>query len=260
MPTAAGAHLVPTVVLAVALAACSLQQAGRATPQRPSVSFDTATTAVGTFELETGVSFDPGDVVDTPSTLKYGTSERSELFVGWSPLQVLGRPGDDAIGTGDVVMGARHRLWDADGVLPSAAVVISGKIPAASASDGLGSGQVDLRVGGVLNRQLGPVSANLFYQYGELGVPGGGTTSEHTATLTAGIGLGDNVGAFVEVGSVVVDRPNRNAVFVITGAAWACSPAVVLDAGINTGLSDDAADLQLLLGCTWNFGAPFADR
>lgn len=242
------------LLLAVVGGGCCFTDRAPATPQRPTVSFDTSTTAAGTVELESGVLVDPSDLVDTPLTLKYGTGDDTELFVGWSPLLVLDRQGSDATGSGDVVLGARHRLWQADGGLPSAAALFSAKLPAASTADGLGSGQPDVRVGGVLNRSVGPVNANLFYQYGALGVPGGGTTSEHTLTLTLGAGLADGVACFAELAGVFVPAASVDSVFLVTGVAFAPEPDLVLDAGITAGLSDDAPDLQLFVGCTVNFG------
>ena len=244
------------VVTLLGLAGCQLTQQAPVTPQRPTVSFDTATTAAGTFELETGVVVDPGDFFDSPNTLKYGTGERTELFVGWSPLQVLSQPGEDADGASDLVLGARHRLWDADDGTPSGAVVLSGKLPTASSANGLGSGELDLRIGGVLNQSFGDVSANVFYQYGALGQAAGGTTSEHVATLTLGAPIADDVGGFFEIGGLFVPSANTDALFAITGVTWACSPSLVFDGGVNVGLSDDAADLQVFVGCTWNLGGP----
>ncbi|MCK5945460.1 MAG: hypothetical protein KAI24_25945 [Planctomycetes bacterium] len=248
------------VAAACAVAGCQLPHQRPVTPQRPTVSFDTNTTAEQTFELETGVNVDPGDFFDTPNTLKYGTGERTELFVGWSPLQVLQQPGEDADGSSDVVLGARHRLIDGDDAVPAAAVVLSGKLPAASANNGLGSGEVDLRVAGVLNQTYGDVNANLFYQYGALGQPAGGTTSEHTLTLTLGRPINDRLGAFLELGGIFVPASNTDALFAITGATWAASPSLVFDGGVNIGLSDDAADLQVFVGCTWNLGGPAPRR
>ncbi|MCA8949038.1 MAG: hypothetical protein KDE27_06015 [Planctomycetes bacterium] len=242
---------------AILIAGCRLPDANRpaATPQRPTVSYDTSTTALGTFELETGVAVDPDDFLDTPNTLKYGTADNTELFVGWSPWQRLSRPGPDGEGGSDVTIGARHRVLDAGETMPSAALVIAGKLPTASTADGLGSGEVDLRVGGILNRQLGPVNANVFYQYGALGDPSGsGTVSEHTATVTAGLPLTDRVAAFAEVAGIFVPSWHGRSVFTIVGATFAPGPAIVLDAGVTVGLSDAAPDLQLFVGCTYNFG------
>lgn len=237
------------------LVSCNLYQQAPSTPQRPTVSFNTATTAPGTVEVEAGVSADPGDFFDSPTTIKYGTSEDTELFVGWSPLQVLERPGSDGEGSGDLVLGTRHRLWHGTDSRPSGAVVLSGKLPAASSSEGLGSGETDLRIGAVLNQQFGDFNANLFYQYGALGVPGGrGTNSEHVATLTLSTPVAEQWSAFAEVGGVFVPARKVDAAFAILGGAYAASSSLVLDAGINVGLSSDAPDLQVFFGCTFNFG------
>lgn len=246
-----------TLFLFVAFSAgCKLPRKAAATPQRPTVSFDTSTTAQGTVEVEAGVSVDPGDFFDSPVTLKYGTSADTELFVGYSPLQYLDRAGPDADGGSDLVLGTRHRLWQGDDDTPSAAVVLSGKLPTARASNGLGSGQVDVRIGGILNQQFGPVNANVFYQYGALGNPGGGHSSEHTATVTAGWALADRWGAFAELAGIFVPSTKTDSVFTIVGATFTPEPSLVLDAGVTVGLSSDAPDLQVFFGCTHNFGGP----
>lgn len=242
-------------LIALAASACQLPRSAPVTPQRPTVSFDTSTTAEGTFELETGVIVDPGTSFDSPNTLKYGTSIDTELFAGWSPLQWFEQPGPDGEGSGDLVLGARHRVFDAEGAMPSGAVVLTGKLPTASSAEGLGSGEVDLRLGMVINRQFGPVNAKAFYQYGALGVPGGtGTTSEHTATLTAGFPLADRLSGFAEVAAISVPASRTDSVFTIIGAAFAAEPWLVVDWGVTIGLSEDAPDLQLFLGATYNFG------
>lgn len=247
--------------LVLTATACAWQGPAPVTPQRPTVSFDTSTTAEGTVELEAGVTLDPGDAVDTPSTVKVGTGPGTELFVGWSPWQQLSRAGDDAEGSGDVVLGARHRVWDGDDQTPSAALVLSGKLPTAGTAGGRGSGEVDLRIGAVLHQSFGPVSANAFYQYGALGsATGAGTVSEHTATLTAGLGLTDTVSTFVELAGIAVPSQGTESLFAISGVAWAASPACILDAGVVAGISDDAPDAQVFLGGTWNFGGPARRR
>lgn len=239
----------------IALASCNLYQQAPSTPQRPTVSFDTSTTAAGTVEIEAGVMADPGDFFDSPLTLKYGTSDDTDLFVGWSPLQVLEQPGSNGEGSSDLVIGARHRLWHGTDNRPSGALVLSAKLPAASANNGLGSGETDLRIAGVLNQQFGALNANLFYQYGALGVPGGtGTNSEHTVTLTVGIPVAEQWGAFAEVGGIFIPAQQTDMVFAIFGGAYSASPFLVLDAGLNVGLTNDAPDLQVFFGCTYNFG------
>jgi hypothetical protein len=246
------------VAVPLVWAACQAPERKAVAPQRPTVSFDTTTTAPKTFEVEAGVLVDPGDRVDTPTLWKYGASESTELDLGWSPYQYVDLPGRDVDGGGDVVLGVRQRLWDADGELPAGAVFFTGKLPTASAASGLGSGEVDLRVAGILNRQFGAVNTNLFYQYGALGRPGGvGTASEHTITLTGGVAIDDRWGAFCEFGGIFVPSARTDNVFTIVGATYAAQQWLVLDAGFVVGLSDDAPDLQAFVGFTCNFGRPF---
>ena len=239
------------------LAACHSPQQVAATPQRPTVSFDTNTTAIDTFEIETGLTVDPDDSLDTATTLKYGAGEQTELFIGWSPRQVIQLPGPDVRGPSDVVLGTRHQLWAGDADTPSAAVVVTGKLPTASRSNGLSSGEIDLRFGAILNHQFGSTNANAFYQYGALGnAAGAGTISEHTGTLTAGWSINDRIGSFVELAGVAIPSQNLESLFVILGATYAASTSTILDAGVTVGLSTDAPDLQLFVGLTHNFGRP----
>lgn len=239
------------------VAACHWPRQQPVTPQRPTVSVDTSTTAVGTVEVEAGVNVDPGEAFDSPTTIKFGTGERTEWFVGYSPFVHLDQPGRDADGGGDLVVGTRTRIVDAADGRPSAALVLSGKLPTASASSGIGTGELDLRVGGVLNQQFGAVTANAFYQYGALGAPSGGTSSEHTATLTGSWSLAERWGGFAELAGVFVPSTRTDSVFTILGVTYAPEPWVVFDGGVTVGLSDDAPDLQLFFGCTHNFGAAF---
>lgn len=249
-------------LLLVGVALVSLTQscryAGRpVTPQRPTVSYDTSTTAERTFELEAGLAVDPGDSFDSPTTLKYGSAPGTELFVGWSPWQVADQPGPDLDGSSDVVLGARHRLWEEGDSSPSAAVVVSAKLPTASVAGGQSTGESDVRVGAILNQRFGPVTGNAFYQYGALGDPaGGGTISEHTATLTAGWAFDDRFGGFVELAGIFVPAQDLDSIFTIVGVTYAAMPSLVIDAGVTAGLSSDAPDLQLFVGLTHNFGGP----
>ncbi|MCB9882801.1 MAG: hypothetical protein H6832_12160 [Planctomycetes bacterium] len=246
----------PILALVAFLQSCELQQSAVVTPQRPTVSFDTATTREGSFELETGIAIEPDTLFDSPNTLKYGASQDTELFVGWSPWQRVAQPGQDAEGSSDLVLGTRHRLFEAGEGTPSGAFVMSGKLPTASVGDGLGSGELDLRLGVILNQQIGSVNTNLFYQYGALGNPdGAGFASEQTATLTAGVPLSERFAAFAEVGGTFVPARDTRALFSIVGASLTASTQCVIDSAVFVGLSNDAPDVQLYFGCTYNLGS-----
>src|SRR5262245_31786454 len=80
-----------SVLASLATVSCSLPRGEPATAQRPTFCLSPATTAAGSFELESGVSYGPlDDFFELPNTLKYGLSERSEAQLGLSPLIGVG--------------------------------------------------------------------------------------------------------------------------------------------------------------------------
>ncbi len=86
-----------------AFAGClSVDDAQPAAAQRPTLSSDTATTAVGTLETEIGIEVEPRGSYLIPATLKCGAGESTEVFGTWIPRQGftlnLGRPSISAGG------------------------------------------------------------------------------------------------------------------------------------------------------------------
>lgn len=243
--------------LAGSLTSCAgLAERGQpVTPQRPTFSSDTNTTAEGTIELETGGSADRNGSLTTPTTVKFGAGPRTELFAGTSPINVVDRPGDEGVGFGDVLLGTRHRFWESDDGL-SAAVQLSGKLPTASTSEGLGSGEPDVFLAAILTTQVGAATALTgYYEYGALGDPaGGGSEDQHGFALAGSHGLDERWGLFAELASVHSSGTDNT--FTTLGASHAYTPSLAFDAGVAIGLSDDADDLRFQLGMTWNFGGP----
>ena len=107
-------RVVLPVLLLLPACATTLAHGRPVTPQRPTYSSDTNTTAEGTVELESGLGASRDGDLSTPNTLKYGAGERTELFVGVSPFNVVERPGGDGVGFGDLLVGVRHRFLESD--------------------------------------------------------------------------------------------------------------------------------------------------
>jgi len=227
-----------------------------ATPQRPTVSSATTTTAHRTFELEAGAVIDPGDRLDTPTTLKYGAGPRTEVFAGWSPLLDVDEGGVDETGVGDALVGVRHRFADETATTPSGAVQATVKLPVADEEDGLGSGEVDASFALIATRSAGDFSLNGFYELDVIGDPGGNADIGHDVTLAGSAPVAGDWGVFGElVGSFVPER-DQGAVFTIVGVTLSPHPAVVFDVAAVVGLNEDAPDFQLLFGLTRNLGQP----
>lgn len=238
-----------------ALGACSLVPgtSAPATPQRPTLSSDTNTTPHGLVELELGVARDDGVSLDSPLTLKLGSGPRTELALGWSPFLRRRDTGGAEEGPGDVVVGLRHRL--ADGAPTSYALQALVKVPTARDPE-LGTGEVDAQLAAIASRSFGDLSGTLYYAAGVVGDPAGGSAPSHSGALALSHPVADTVAAFGEVAGVLVPEQDAETVFTTLGFAWTRDPSLVFDVGVVLGLSDEAADWQVLVGLTRNFGRP----
>ena len=249
-----------SALLLAGLAACIVPAGGEAaaTPQRPTLSSDTNTTAEGTFEVETGASWDPSDSFGLPTVVKFGSGPRTEVFVGGSPYVYVSQRGEDEQGIGDVTVGLRHRLVDETDGSPGAALQAAVKLPTADEERGLGSGEVDASFAGILARSAGSVGLTGYYSLDVLGDPDGNTALGHSLALAAGLPLADRVGAFGELAGVWIPELDTDPIFTTLGLTFSPSPTLVFDAAIVLGLNDDAPDTQVMIGLTRNLGSRFA--
>jgi hypothetical protein len=243
-------------MLALVLAGCAplRHDPAPAVPQRPNLSSDTGTTHRQTFEIETGVSYDPSSAFDTPTALKYGLDDATELFAEWSPVQWQELPGSDGVGVGDVGVGLRHRFLEEDG-WPSAALQLVGELPAADPDDGVGSGEPSLHAAAMATKTVGRVCLTLFYDLAVTGSPDdGGTDLEHSLAVAGGVPLDGRWGLFAEVAGIIAPEGDDSPLFVNAGVTHAFEPWLVMDTGAQIGLNDDAPDLMWQVGVTMNFG------
>ena len=231
----------------------------RVTPQRPTFSSSTTTTAAGTAEIETGLGLDPGDFFDTPTTVKVGVSETSELFIGWSPFQWIEKPGSNGRGVGDLTIGTRQRFMEETESSPAAAFQLSTKLPTADEDEGLGSGEVDFRAAGIVSKQIENVALTGFYQLGFLGEVGDEDIDlEHGLAVAGSIPVADQLSLFGEMTLRITPEADQEELFTIFGAAYEVNESLVLDGALLVGLSPDAPDFQILIGLTHNLGEIFS--
>jgi len=259
----AGSCYVPVLLVCALwmLPACSMTGRYAAAPQRPSFSSDTGTTAQGTIEAELGVAVDDQDQVDTPVTVKWGAGESSELFLSWSPYVRLEGERDAVEGAGDVVVGTRYRFTDEGENTPSAAFQLAAKVPTADDQDGLGSGEVDFALAGIVTKVINTATLVGYYEAGVLGVPSSGEVDiAHGIALAMGHPLLGRLNGFLEVAGVFIPDQDQSSVFSTLGAGYEWKTGLVLDSAVTIGLTDDASDLQFTIGTTINLGNLFAGR
>lgn len=234
-------------------AGCRVAGSRPPSPQRPTLSSDTSTTAQGTLEVETGVDLDPDDRFGLPTTLKYGLSDTGEVSLGLSLFERIDRPGDDADGPSDVTVATRHRVWERGP--DSAAFQLATKLPTADEDEGLSSGELDFGAAGILSHSGSPLSWTAFGELSWLGDPSGGTDPRQALALAASVPGPGASSLFGELAHIGGSGPDQQ--FATLGTAWPAGDAV-LDLGVRLGIDDDAPDLVLLVGMTLNLARPWA--
>lgn len=224
------------------------------TPQRPTLSSDTNTTAQGTFELEAGALLDPNDFIDTPTTLKYGAGPATEFFVGISPYQELRSRGGDAESIGDLFLGLRHRFLDETDADPSAALQATVKLPTANDSDGIGSGQIDASFAAIASKGFEELSLTAYYSLDVIGSGDESADVGHSLALAGSVPVADEFGAFGEVATQWIPEQDSHTLFTTLGMTFSPLASMTFDAGVVIGLNEEAPDFRIVFGLTRNLG------
>lgn len=235
----------------------SLDDARPATPQRPTLSSNAATTAPGTLEIEAGFSGEPSGSYVIPATLKYGAGASTEVFGTWIPWQRLRGITDDEAGIGDLFLGLRHRFVEQDGARPAVAIQPSVLLPVTDADRGLTDGEPGFLLAGMATWDGPDLAANAYYELDLLGKPEGpGLRAAHLPALDGAWKAGGGWTPFAEIAGFFVPDQDVEAGFGTLGLAWSPCPELVLDAGARAGIGDDAPDVLIFVGLTWNLGRP----
>lgn len=225
---------------------------------RPLTTDDAWTVGKGEFQLEAGFDAlrqDNHDREYSPSlTLTYGLLKRMDLGIGSG--YVFSHPKEDKRENGmdDTEIKLKYRWMDEKDWRP--AFTVSGilKIPTASESKGLGSGQTDFGVNAILTKTLGKkwaVHLNLGYTFiGEDHV-----NNELNYSLAAQFLLTDKwalVGEVVGVNNFN-GRHGDDPFSGLIGTYYSITDKIIWDAGVEIGMSKAAPDFRFTTGLTWLF-------
>jgi hypothetical protein len=231
-------------------------------PNRPTFATPARTTQLGVAELEFGVQqsylYRGRTAFSSPTLLKLGVATDFEIRISTNGFLDLGAPGAAAAsGAADFSLGAqwcfaRRALGGADW-----AVQATHKFATASARRGLGSGEADTTLGLFASRDFGPNHVDVNALYAWLGVPpasGGGHAGQPAGTvsvshqLTGGWSFGGELYAIG--GTPLNDRVVSNLWYV----AYQPFGRLVLDTGVDLGLTRGAERVSLFAGLTWGIG------
>ncbi len=204
-----------------------------ATPQRPSFSTNTVTTAKGWLELESGVTFNDATAA-TPILLKVGTAENLEVFFGLTPFIDSGRDFED------FTIGSRWRFIDG-GPGPSMGVQVAATTFRSNFID-----EIDYSFLLILSHSVGGFGVDL---NGGLNLPDSGD-EQFLGILTLSRAVNSSFSGYGEI-FVAHDSGLSEQTFVgSAGLGFAVNPRFVLDAALNFNISNSGDDWQLLIGAT----------
>jgi cobalt/nickel transport protein len=225
---------------------------------RPLNTDDAWTVEKGTFQLEVGFDTlrqDNHDGEFGPSlTLTYGLLERMDLGIGSAYVFFHAKEGERENGMADTKVKLKYRWMDEKNWRP--AFTVSGilKIPTASESKGLGSGQTDFGINAILTKTLSKkwvAHLNLGYTFiGEDHV-----NNEFNYSIAAQFLLTEKwslVGEIVGVNNFN-GRHGDDPFSGLIGTCYSITEKIVWDVGLEIGMSKAAPDFRLTTGLTWLF-------
>jgi len=231
-------------------------------PNRPTFATPALTTQPGVAELEFGPqqSFlrHESTAFSTPTLLKLGLAKDFELRVSTNGLLHLTQAGATSVtGPADFALGAQwcfvhHGLFATDW-----AIQLTHKLATASPRRGLGSGAADTTLGLFISRDLGPnhVDINLLHTW--LGLPsakGGGLTHQPAGTVSVSHKLSNTWSFGGELYGIGGTTLNGRVVSNLWYVAYQPSSRLVLDGGVDIGLSHGAQRYSIFSGLTWGIG------
>lgn len=251
--------LVLVLGLAAGFSSCVVVGSKPATPQRPTFSNNTGTTAVGTFETEFGIDDDwQGDRSEGPRTTmvtaKYGLTEFSEIFIAGLPYVEIQTPTGRETGESETRVGMRERIWEAEDGSVSFALQGEVEIPTGSTTDGLSSGETDFYASAILSGDTGLWGWTAFVQHGRVDLPGLDRKGQDAFALAIDTPLDDQFSAFAELAYVRFRGINAHPKFGTAGIAWAQDPALVWDLSVVRRINNDGPGTRVQFGATVNWG------
>jgi len=227
-------------------------------PNRPTFANPALTTQSGVAELEWGGQQsqlrDGSNVFGTPTLLKLGMEKDLEIRLASPGYLRLAAPGTETVsGPGDVNLGVQWCYFH-DGLFGlDLAVQANHTFPTASAAKGLGSGAPSDGLILLFSRDMGPYHLDVNLLETWMGRPpdsGGGRVRQPAATASLSRTLSETWSLTGEVYAIGGTELNPRVVSNLWALGYKVSPRLVLDAGLDIGLTQGAQKVSIFAGLT----------
>jgi hypothetical protein len=252
----------PALILLLALGLRAEDVPIEVNPNRPTFATPANTTQAGVAELEWGLQRstlrDDSTSFGTPTLLKFGLVKDFELRLGSPGFLRLAPAGDVATsGLGDLSLGVQW-CYLHDGLFGTdQAVQVAHTFPTASASQGLGNGAPIDILTLIFSKDAGPfhIDVNLLESW--IGLTpdlGGGRAKQTAGTVSITRNLSEQWSVTGELYAIQATPVNDHIVSNLWCVAYKVSKRLVLDAGVDVGLSHGAPRYTVFTGLTVGLG------
>jgi hypothetical protein len=259
MRRAALARCLPALVIAASPCLAAVTPPIQVNPNRPTFATPALTTQEGVAELEFGLQHSvlrDGTLSSTPFLLKLGLLEHLELRIGGNGLLHSTDPGGpSATGYGDTTLGAQWTYLPHGPLGVDEAVQVTWKLPTARAETGLGSGEPDLLLMLLLSRDAGRFHADVNVLAIWLGRPRReGLEAEPAGTISVSRTLSPQWSLTGELYSISGTSETPFILSNLWAVGYKVSSRLVMDSGVDVGLSHGAPKLSVFAGLTFGVG------
>ncbi|MDD5544095.1 MAG: transporter [Acidobacteriia bacterium] len=228
-----------------------------ANPNRPTVANPADITQYGVLELEQGWEHAwPAAGVhqtDFPTLLKFGLL--CGLEIRWAPTAYLSQSNSAGTerGWGDTWLGPQFLFYKQTAHIPSLALSYAVKIPTANRDKGLGTGRFDHAVTLLASKDFGKTHVDVNATYFLIGRTPVGFLHDWQMNLSVAHPLRGPWGLTTEIyGNTRLDSNTPGFVSSLWALTYNVSPRLVLDGGIDVGLSRDAPNKRVFAGFTFS--------
>jgi len=227
-------------------------------PNRPTFATPALTTQPGVAELEGGLAHsafkDGSKAFQTPTLIKLGLAKDFELRLGANGfLRQTDPTGESVSGWSDGAIGVQW-CYVHDGLFGmDQAVQILHKFPTASVAKGLGSGRADDVVMLLFRRDIGVhhLDVNVLETWlGQKPEDDGGHVRQAAGTVSITHGFGEKWSVTGELYALSSTPLNPRIVSNLWALDYKVSPRMVLDCGVDFGLTRGAQRYSLVAGLT----------
>jgi len=235
----------------------------RIEPDRPDVTNSTHLVGTGRVQVEGGGTYTRTSAelasFGSPVLARIGVSDWIEARIGADGWVGRSELHDRQTGFGNVQAGAKLRVLSDSRGEPIVSVLPAINLPSASATKGLGSGDVDYTLTlltGIDVGARGRVDAN--YGLGRIGAGGGRPHfTQHLLSVSAGVSVAERWDPYAEAFWFSAQEPGGGAVAAIdVGAICHVRNRLALDGGLQVGFSHAAPGLAVFAGLSVGLRRP----